>query len=73
MESIAWSEGLDGSCGVRSTQQLSKEENLGYAQEDRPFVDSILAGAPVAVTALDGFERSSLWMRVIELLEPASE
>jgi myo-inositol 2-dehydrogenase/D-chiro-inositol 1-dehydrogenase len=41
-------------------QQLSKEEKWGYAQEDRAFVDSVVDGAPVLVTALDGFKSVEL-------------
>src|SRR5207247_8105326 len=52
MESITCSEGLDGAHRTRSMQQLSKEEKWGYAQEDRAFVDSIVGGAPVPVTAV---------------------
>ena len=40
--------------------QLSKEEKWGYAQEDRAFIDSILTGAPAAVTALDGYKAVEL-------------
>ena len=60
MESIAYSEGLDGTYGTRSMQQLAKEEKWGYAQEDRAFVDSIVNGAPPQVTALDGFKSVEL-------------
>lgn len=60
MESISYSEGLDGRYSTRSMQQLSKEEKWGYAQEDRAFVDSILDGAAPAVTALDGFKSVEL-------------
>lgn len=60
MESITYSEGLDGRHGTRSMQQLSKEEKWGYAQEDRAFVDSIVDGAAPAVTALDGFKSVEL-------------
>jgi myo-inositol 2-dehydrogenase / D-chiro-inositol 1-dehydrogenase len=60
MESISYSEGLDGRHGTRSMHQLSKEEKWGYAQEDRAFVDSIVGGTPPAVTALDGFKSVEL-------------
>jgi len=60
MESITHSEGLDGSHFTQTMQQLSKEEKWGYAQEDRAFVASIVEGAPVAVTALDGFKSVEL-------------
>lgn len=60
MESITYSEGLDGRHGTRSMQQLSKEEKWGYAQEDRAFVDSVVEGARIAVTALDGLKSVEL-------------
>ena len=60
MESLTHSEGLDGRHVTQTMQQLSKEEKWGYAQEDRAFVDSIAEGAPVAVTALDGFKSVEL-------------
>jgi myo-inositol 2-dehydrogenase / D-chiro-inositol 1-dehydrogenase len=60
MESITCSDGLDGRHNTRSTHQLSKEEKWGYAQEDRAFVNSIAEGAPVTVTALDGFKSVEL-------------
>lgn len=60
MESISYSEGLDGRHGTQSMQQLAKEEKWGYAQEDRAFVDSIVKGEPPAVTALDGFKSVEL-------------
>lgn len=60
MESIAYSEGLDGRHGTRSMQQLAKEEKWGYAQEDRAFVDSVVNRAPATVTALDGFKSVEL-------------
>ena len=60
MESITRSEELDGRHHTQSMQQMSKEEKWGYAQEDRAFVDSILDGTPVVVTALDGFKSVEL-------------
>jgi myo-inositol 2-dehydrogenase/D-chiro-inositol 1-dehydrogenase len=60
MESIAITNGLDGHCELRSMHQLSKEEKWGYAQEDRAFVDSVLEGTAVAVSALDGFRSVEL-------------
>lgn len=60
MESLTQSEELDGRHLTHTMQQLSKEEKWGYAQEDRAFVDSIMDGAPVAVTALDGFKSVEL-------------
>lgn len=60
MESIAQSQDVDGRFMTRSMQQLSKEEKWGYAQEDRSFIDSVVGGAPVAVTAEDGFKSVEL-------------
>jgi myo-inositol 2-dehydrogenase/D-chiro-inositol 1-dehydrogenase len=60
MESLVVSEGLDGRHTTHSMHQLSKEAKWGYAQEDRAFVDSIVTGAPVAVTALDGYKSVEL-------------
>lgn len=62
MESSTRNEGLDGRHFTQSMQQMSKEEKWGYAQEDRAFVDSVVEGAPVAVTALDG-------LRSVELVD----
>jgi myo-inositol 2-dehydrogenase/D-chiro-inositol 1-dehydrogenase len=60
MESVTQSEGLDGRHLTQTMQQLSKEEKWGYAQEDRAFVESVVDGAPVAVTAMDGFKSVEL-------------
>ena len=60
MESITLSEGLSGQFLTRSMQQLTKEEKWGYVQEDRAFVDSILAGSEADVTAHDGYKSVEL-------------
>jgi myo-inositol 2-dehydrogenase/D-chiro-inositol 1-dehydrogenase len=60
MESLTDSSGLEGRHTTHSFHQLSKEEKWGYAQEDRAFVDSILTGAPAAVTAEDGYKAVEL-------------
>jgi myo-inositol 2-dehydrogenase/D-chiro-inositol 1-dehydrogenase len=60
MESLIVSEALDGRHTTHSMHQLSKEEKWGYAQEDRAFIDSIAAGTPAAVTALDGYKSVEL-------------
>ena len=73
MESLVCSEALDGRHTVHSMHQLSKEEKWGYAQEDSAFVDSILKGAPAAVTALDGYKSVELvdaCYRAVETGEP---
>ncbi|HJZ81431.1 MAG TPA: Gfo/Idh/MocA family oxidoreductase [Pyrinomonadaceae bacterium] len=66
MESLIYSEGLDGRHVERSMHQLSKEEKWGYGQEDRAFVDSISEGKPSAVTAFDGFKSVELVNAVYE-------
>jgi len=60
MESLVYSEGLDGKHVERSMHQLSKEEKWGYAQEDRAFIDSIVNGDPPAVGAFDGYKSVEL-------------
>lgn len=60
MESLVYSEGLDGKHVERSMHQLSKEEKWGYAQEDRAFIDSIVSGVPPAVGAFDGYKSVEL-------------
>lgn len=60
MESITFSEALSGEHRIHSMHMLTKEEKWGYAQEDRAFVDAIVAGTPAAVTALDGYKSVEL-------------
>ena len=60
MESIIYSEGLEGKHVEHSMHQLAKEEKWGYLQEDRSFVDSIINGQPPAVTVVDGFKSVEL-------------
>lgn len=60
MESLIFSEGLNGKHAELSMHQLSKEEKWGYVQEDRAFIDSIVNGTPAAVTALDGYKSVEL-------------
>jgi len=60
MESITYSTGLEGHHVTHSMQQLSREEKWGYVQEDRAFVDSIMAGEEASVTALDGYKSVEL-------------
>ena len=66
MESLIYSEGLEGRHVERSMHQLSKEEKWGYAQEDRAFIDSIAGGLPPAVTAFDGYKAVELVDAVYE-------
>ena len=60
MESLIYSEGLDGKHIERSMHALSKEEKWGYLKEDQSFIDSIVEGSPSAVTALDGLKSVEL-------------
>ena len=66
MESLIYSEGLEGRHVERSMHQLSKEEKWGYVQEDRAFIDSIAGGLPPAVTAFDGYKSVELVDAVYE-------
>jgi myo-inositol 2-dehydrogenase / D-chiro-inositol 1-dehydrogenase len=66
MESLIYSEGLDGRHVERSMHQLAKEEKWGYAQEDRAFIDSISGSLPAAVTAFDGYKSVELVDAVYE-------
>jgi myo-inositol 2-dehydrogenase / D-chiro-inositol 1-dehydrogenase len=66
MESLVYSEGLEGRHVERSMHQLAKEEKWGYAPEDRAFVDSISDGLPPAVTAFDGYKSVELVDAVYE-------
>lgn len=66
MESLVYSEGLDGKHSEYSTHQLSKEEKWGYVQENRAFIDSIINDKPPAVTAADGFKSVELVNAVYE-------
>ncbi len=66
MESLTYSEGMDGRHVERSMHQLAKEEKWGYAQEDRAFIDSIQNGSPPAVSAQDGLKSVELVAAVYE-------
>jgi len=66
MESLTYSDGIDGRHLEKSMHQLSKEEKWGYAQEDRAFVDSIVGGQPPAVSAADGLKSVELVAAVYE-------
>jgi len=62
MERLFDSQGMDPNFETKSFHMLEKEEKWGYVQEDRAFLDAILDGKPVPVTADDGF-------RSVELVE----
>jgi len=75
MESLTQSVGLDGRHTTHSMHQLSKEEKWGYAQEARAFMDSILAGTPAVVNALDGYKSVELvdaCYRAVQTAEPVT-
>lgn len=55
MERLFDSQGMDPNFETRSFHMLEKEEKWGYVQEDRAFLDAIIDGTPVPVTADDGF------------------
>ena len=60
MESLVYSEGLEGRQVEQSMHALAKEEKWGYLQEDLSFIDSVTKGLPAAVTAFDGFKSVEL-------------
>ena len=62
MERLLDSRGMDANFETLSFHMTEKEERWGYVQEDRAFIDSILAGSKPLVTAEDGF-------RSVELVE----
>lgn len=62
MERLLDSRGMDPNFETNSFHMIEKEERWGYVQEDRSFIDSIIAGEPPPVTAEDGF-------RSVELVE----
>ena len=66
MESLVYSEGLDGKHIEHSMHQLPKEEKWGYVQENRAFIDSIVNNQPPAVTAVDGLKSVELVSAVYE-------
>ncbi|HMT08794.1 MAG TPA: Gfo/Idh/MocA family oxidoreductase [Pyrinomonadaceae bacterium] len=55
MERLFDSQGMDPNFETKSFHMLEKEEKWGYVQEDRAFLDAIIDGKPVPVTADDGF------------------
>ena len=66
MESLVYSNGLDGKQTEHSMHQLSKEEKWGYAQENRAFVDSIIESREPAVSAVDGYKSVEIVEAVYE-------
>ena len=66
MESLVCSTNLQGHFADQSMQQLAREEKWGYAQEDRAFIDAVVAGTPPPVTSLDGLMSVELVNAVYE-------
>jgi myo-inositol 2-dehydrogenase/D-chiro-inositol 1-dehydrogenase len=66
MESLVFSEGLDGKLAEHSMHQLSREEKWGYAQENCAFIDAIVEGKPPAVSAVDGYKSVEIVEAVYE-------
>jgi len=66
MESLVYSDGLDGKQTEHSMHQLAKEEKWGYAQENRAFVDSIIESREPAVSAVDGYKSVEIVEAVYE-------
>ncbi len=60
MERLFDSQGMDPNFETKSFHMLEKEEKWGYVQEDRAFLDAIIDGTPVPVTADDGFKSVEL-------------
>lgn len=66
MESLVYSEGLQGKQVEHSMHHLPKDEKWGYVQEDTAFVDSIVEGKPPAVSAADGYKSVEIVEAVYE-------
>lgn len=60
MERLLDSKGMDANFETLSWHMTEKEERWGYVQEDKAFIDAILAGEPPPVTADDGFKSVEL-------------
>jgi myo-inositol 2-dehydrogenase / D-chiro-inositol 1-dehydrogenase len=68
MERLLDSQGMDANFETMSWHMTEKEERWGYVQEDKAFIDSILAGTPPPVTADDGFKSVELVEAVYEAI-----
>ena len=66
MESLVYSDGLEGKQVEHSMHQLSKEEKWGYTQENRAFIDSVLDMKEPAVSAVDGYKSVEIVEAVYE-------
>lgn len=69
MERLLDSRGMDANFETFNFHMTEKEEKWGYVQEDKAFIDSILAGTPPPVTADDGFKSVELVESVYEAIK----
>lgn len=69
MERLFDSRGMDPNFETKSFHMAEKEEKWGYTQEDRAFLDAIIDGKPVPVTALDGYRSVELVESVYRAIE----
>lgn len=60
MVGVTYTEGLDSRLTTFSFHHLSREDQWGYRSEDEAFIRSILDGAPVTVSAWDGYKAVEL-------------
>ena len=60
MEFLRYRLGLDAPTRTEDYRDVAPETKLGFAEEDRQFVDAIIANRPPPVTALDGFRSVEL-------------
>ncbi|MDA0203928.1 MAG: Gfo/Idh/MocA family oxidoreductase [Acidobacteria bacterium] len=64
MEKLEWRIGLDKPTSVENFANLTREEKWGFAEEDRLFVDAMLAGSKPPVTSYDGLKSVEMTMAV---------
>jgi myo-inositol 2-dehydrogenase / D-chiro-inositol 1-dehydrogenase len=60
MDSVLYRIGLDAPTRTEDYRDVAPEVKLGFAEEDRLFVDAILGNTAPAVTATDGFRSVEL-------------
>jgi myo-inositol 2-dehydrogenase / D-chiro-inositol 1-dehydrogenase len=69
MERLLDSRGMNANFEAMSFHMVEKEERWGYVQEDKAFIDSILAGTTPPVTAEDGFKSVQLVESVYQAIK----
>lgn len=69
MESLSYSNTIEGSFTEQTMHQLPREEKWGYAQEDRAFIDAIANKSDPLVTAFDGLMSVALVDAVYESVQ----